>query len=237
VLQVLTTDEFAQWFGALDEKDAEDVATVLDVIAELGPVRAPRESRESLLWYEHSSVATFQHGRSAAWVLEDWGSFREYVQKILKALESPRFVARLANLPSKEAALVFESIQSLKRSIDPLKRWTLQSHPNAPRGMGDRGEDPRSETRRLYFAALEAAGFSAIDVPAHSLALREVSRRLPTPAFRVLYGVNVENETALVVLGEWLDRSFYGDSVKRAEKTWKQFLDGNLPLVAQAPSR
>jgi hypothetical protein len=43
-----------------------------------------------------------------------------------------------------------------------------------------------------------------------------------------LYGVHVEQKTALFVLGEWLDRSFYGDSVRRAERMWKQFLDGQL---------
>jgi len=40
--------------------------------------------------------------------------------------------------------------------------------------------------------------------------------------------VHVERNIALFVLGEWLDRSFYGDSVRRAERSWKQFLDGDL---------
>ena len=51
---------------------------------------------------------------------------------------------------------------------------------------------------------------------------------MPAPAFRLLYGVDVERKTALIVLGEWLDRSFYGDSVRRAELMWKQYLEGRL---------
>ncbi len=89
----------------------------------------------------------------------------------------------------------------------------------------------------MYFAALEAAGFELTDVPAHSLALREMSRRLPAPGFRVLYGVSSERETALFVLGERLDRSFYGDSVRRAESMWKQFLDGTLRATEPAQLR
>ena len=58
-------------------------------------------------------------------------------------------------------------------------------------------------------------GFVVKDVPAHSLALREISQRVRTP-FRLLYGVHAERETALIVLGEHLDRSFYGDGVRRA---------------------
>ena len=35
-------------------------------------------------------------------------------------------------------------------------------------------------------------------------------------------------DRALVAVGEFLDREFYGDSVRRAERMWKEFLDGDL---------
>jgi hypothetical protein len=60
---------------------------------------------------------------------------------------------------------------------------------------------------------------------------------VPAPAFRLLYGVHAERETALFVLGEWLDRNFYGDSVRRAERMWKSFLDGELRAVEPAQLR
>jgi len=55
--------------------------------------------------------------------------------------------------------------------------------------------------------------------------------------FRFIHWRFVKRETALFVLGEWLDRSFYGDSVRRAEQMWKQFLDGQLHATGPAPLR
>jgi hypothetical protein len=231
MLQLLTTDVFAIWFEALDDKAAEDVATALDVVERLGLEKAPPESRESLLWYEHPSVSRFDAAkRSFAWDLEAWGSFHDYAKQVLAKLESPRFVSRLVRLGPKEAARVLDSIKGIKRASDPRLRWPLKLVGGELRGAaGNAGaDDAYAEVRRMYFEALEAAGFKVEDCPAHSRALRELSHRAPGPAFRLLYGVDVERETALFVLGEWLNRSFYGDSVRRAERMWKAFLDGDL---------
>jgi hypothetical protein len=236
VLQLLTTDDFAAWFSALDDATAEDVAIALEVVAELGPDRAPPESRESLLWYEHPSVARFD-GHPIAWHLEAWGSFRDYARRILAQLEAPRFESRLTRLGPAEANRVLDAVKAIRRASDPRLRWglTLLGPSSMPTREG--ADDARAEVRRHYFDALEAAGFAIADVPAHSLALREIARRSPTPAFRLLYGVQSTRETALVVLGERLDRAFYGDSVRRAESTWKQFLAGELPAVQPAELR
>jgi hypothetical protein len=238
MLQLLTTDAFAEWFAALDDKPAEDVATALDVIEQLGPAQAPPGSRESLLWYEHPSVSRFEASGSFAWDLEAWGCFRDYAKLVLEKLESPRFASRLARLGTKEAALVLKCIREIKRATDPRLRWALKLAAD-PFGLAAsaRPEDACAGLRRLYFEALEAAGFMVADVPAHSLALREFSRRVPAPAFRLLYGVDVKRETALFALGEWLDRSFYGDSVRRAERMWQAFLVGQLRAVAPAQLR
>ena len=242
MLKLLTTDAFAAWFSALDDKTAEDVATSLDVVEQLGTGKAAPGSRESLLWYEHPSVSRFVSPfvspRSLAWDLEAWGCFHDYAKQILAKLESPRFSARLSRLGAKEAAAVLRHVREIKGATDPRLRWTLKASrgtivPTTP----ERAEDACAELRRLYFEALEAAGFKVEDVPAHSLALRELSRRVPAPAFRLLYGVHAERETALFVLGEWLDRSFYGDSVRRAERMWKAFLDGDLRALEPAQLR
>jgi hypothetical protein len=239
MLKMLTSDPFAEWFAALDDQAAEDVATALDVIEQLGPAQAPPGSRESLLWYEHPSpiVSRFHLEGSPAWDIEAWGCFRDYAKQVLGQLESARFAARLSRLGPQQAATVLGAIRQIKRAADPRLRWTLKLAGD-PFGVAAKvlPESACTEVRRLYFEALQAAGFEIADVPAHSLALREFSRRVPAPAFRLLYGVDVERETALVVLGEWLDRSFYGDSVRRAERLWKQFVDGHL-AVQPAPAR
>jgi hypothetical protein len=222
VLKVLVSSDFAAWFAALDDATAEDVATALDVIEQLGPERAAPGSRESLLWYEHPIAARFEREGPLAWELERWGAFRDYVRQILTRLEAERFAKRVTRLAPKEAAVVLDAVKRIKRLADPRTRWTL-----AARGLGVLGlDDANDEVRRMYFAALDAAGFEVTDVPAHSLALRELAKRLPAPGFRVLYGVDVARETALVAAGERLERQFYGDTVRRAERTWSAFMAG-----------
>ncbi len=256
MLELVTTEVFAEWFAALGDGAAEDVATALEVIAELGPEKAPPGSREALLWFEHPNVTRFGSTRlagaaqfgpgalggalvledSLSWDLEAWGGFRDYATQILKRLESPRFTARVGRLGTREAATVMQAIRGIRRATDPRLRWALKLAGD-PGGLAARvrPENSCAEVRALYFEALEAAGFAVTDAPVHSRALREFSRRAPGPAFRLLYGVEVERKTALVVLGEWLDRSYYGDSVKRAERLWREFLQGELgeiePLV------
>jgi hypothetical protein len=229
MLQLLTTEEFAGWFGKLDDKVAEEVATALDVVERLGPERAAPGSRELLLWYEHPVAARFKELDWLSWSLEAWGCFRDYAERVLHQLESHRFTSRVSSLKPEDAARVFDSIKHIKGLTDPRLRWTLVAKGMAhARKGGDPLEDPCAELRRLYLAALGAAGFEVTDVPAHSSALREFAKRLPAPGFRLLYGVHAVRGVALIVLGEALDRSFYGDSVRRAEKAWKQFLEGEL---------
>jgi hypothetical protein len=236
VLRVLTTDEFAEWFTTLDDPTAESVATAVEVVEQLGPQRAPPASRESLLWYEHPSVSSFEVLGSLSWELDAWGAFCEYARKVLVQLESKRFVSRLGSLAPADAETVLRSVRRIRRVSDRRARWAFKLRA-PPLASGGRAEDAREEVRRLYFAALEAAGFSVADVPPHSLALRELSQRLPPAGFRLLYGVQAERETALFVLGEPLGRTFYGHSVRRAEALWKQFLDGNLRDVEPAQLR
>ena len=74
-------------------------------------------------------------------------------------------------------------------------------------------------------------------MPQHSSALREISLRATPPGLRLLYGIDEPKNRGLVVLGEWLDRSFYGDSVRRAEALWGQFLEGHPVSTQPAGAR
>jgi hypothetical protein len=94
-----------------------------------------------------------------------------------------------------------------------------------------------TEVRQSYFAALASAGFALTDVPPHSPALREITLRSSRSGLRLLYGLDAQCNRGLVVLGEWLDRSFYGDSVRRAEHLWRRFLDGHLIVTQPARSQ
>ena len=222
MLELLVSDEFADWFAGLDQATAEDVATALEIIERLGPRQAAPGSSEWLLWYEHRLSAEF------SLVMSDWGAFRDEVLAMIEHLESPRFAARLRGLGSREAATVATAMNKIK-SFSGARR----------RGLATRGPQGGllAEIRQWYRAALEAVGLDPVSFPVHSSALRELDLRARAPGVRLLYGVDAERDIAVVVLGEWLDRDFYGDSVRLAERLWKQFLQGNLRARERAPLR
>ena len=247
MLELLTTDAFATWFAALPVAPAEDVAATLEVVVQLGTRTEAPGSSEWLLWYEHPSLS--QH--LGAWASapravppelvkfsQDWGHFNSYARRVIKHLESKEFSARLARLTPEAAANVAAAVQRLRRIptaralavSDALLRRVRS--PSAAASEALVRLPDVSEIREAYFAALAAAGFEVADTPDHSAALREISLRGVAPGLRLLYGLDVPRNRGLVVLGEWLDRSFYGDSVRHAEAVWREFLEGR-PLPTQ----
>ncbi len=252
MLELLTTDGFAAWFSALAAGPAEDVAATLEVIVQLGTRAEAPGSSEWLLWYEHPSVS----GRPLRDLSErlapeivkfshDWGHFNGYVRRIVKHLESTQFVARLSRLSPADAATVTEAVKRIRR-LAKTRLLSLSDLQTRGRVSPFHSPSPStaaalarvvdvSEVRECYFAALAAAGIDAVDVPAHTAALREITLRSTPPGLRLLYGIDEPKARGLVVLGEWLDRSFYGDSVRRAEAQWAQFREGR-PLATQAVS-
>jgi len=255
VLDLLTTDEFAAWFTALDSGAAEEVAATLEVIAQLGAGAEAPGSSEWLTWYEHPSVrSAFARlwpqpplQAAVARFISEWGVFNGYARRVVKHLESPEFVARLGRLEPTDAAAVERAVARIRKATTSRilalsefrrRRPTLGVHPPTPKDAAALARfADLSEIRESYFAALKAAGFAVVDVPAHSPALREIAVRSRGLGFRLLYGIDTRCKRGLVVLGEWLDRSFYGDSVRRAEDVWRQFLEGDLQATQPARSR
>jgi hypothetical protein len=259
VLPLLTTDEFAQWFSAQSDRVAEDVAATLEVIARLGVEKEAPGSTEWLTWYEHPSLSEHLglHARLKPiddpafthW-LHTWGVFNGYARRVVQHLESAPFRARLVALPAADVAAVMAAITLVKkattRRVLAMSEYMLRHRvslglrtltPEQQAGLSRLVE--LDEIRAAYLQALAAAGFEVVDVPAHTRALREIALRapaLPVPALRLLYGIDEPGERALVVLGEAMDRTrgFYGDSVRRAEQLWKQFLDGDTRATRPA---
>jgi hypothetical protein len=253
MLDLLTTDGFAAWFSGLAEGPAEDVAATLEVIAQLGARTEAPGSSDLLLWYEHPSLAsrrlpdTFERlTPEIVKFSQEYGRFNGYVRRVVKHLESPPFVARLSRLSPADAAAVADAVGRIRRlattrvlSLSDLYASGRLSplRPPSPSAAAAFGRIvDTSEVRACYFAALAAAGFDVADVPPQTAALREIALRSTAPGLRVLYGIDEAKNRGLVVLGEWLDRSYYGDSVRRAEALWAQFLDGR-PLATQAVER
>jgi hypothetical protein len=173
-------------------------------------------------------------------VMQEWGQFNGYVKRVVRHLESPAFVARLTGLSPADAAAVDAAVKRLRRlattralavSESVVKR--MHSPTAATTAAFARLADV-SEVREVYFAALAAAGFEVADLPQPSSALREISLRSTAPGLRLLYGLDGPKNRGLVVVGEWLDRSFYGDAVRHAEAVWRQFLEGRPPSTRAA---
>jgi hypothetical protein len=269
VLQILTTNEFATWFGALeDDALAEEVGTALEVIEQLGPGRPAPGSSESLLWYEHpiatgfdvddppkagvaprsgnldvayARVLELRNGGAGvlptafAWHMDSWGAFRTYTRRVLRHLESAKFIERVAALAKNEADIVLEALRQIRRTARAQWNWRTYASVLRIEDALRIAEEQCAEVRRLYLDALEAAGFERTDIAPHTVALRELTRRFPSPGFRLLYGVDTATETALVAVGERLTRSFYGDSVRLAERLWNRYLAGDLRTSPDRP--
>jgi hypothetical protein len=244
VVDVRTSDDFAQWFARLDDATAEDVATMIEVITELGPEREAPGSSDLLTWYEHPSLsAILPDHAEAPWAgdptfllfVHEWGAFQAYAKRIVKHLESPPFGARLREIDAVAARAVADAVARIRATVtrrslavsDLAVRRRLGSHPlsAAEQARLARYSDI-GEIREGYFEALRAAGFELPEEGAMSPALREIARRSPLPGLRLLYGIDAPRGRALVVVGERFDRSFYGDSVRRAEERWRAFLEG-----------
>lgn len=226
VLELLVSDEFAGWFAGLDQATAEDVATALEIIERLGPRQPAPGSSEWLLWYEHRLAPEY------SLVMSQWAVFRDEVRAMIEHLESPRFATRLRGLGPHDAATVATAMKKIK-SFSGAGRRVLATGTSPPAGHGGL----LAEIRQWYRAALEAVGLEPVPLPVHSSALRELDLRARAPGVRLLYGVDTERDVAVVVLGEWLDHDFYGDSVRLAERLWRQFLQGHLPARERAALR
>jgi hypothetical protein len=249
MFELLTTDVFAEWFSAIDDAAAEDVAATVDVIAQLGANTEAPGSSEWLLWYEHPSMSgrarsvppehreRFEAGVRAA---NQWGAFLGYVRRALKHLESAQFVERVGHLTPDDAAKVSDAIRRIRAALKSrqlaMSQLVVRLH-QPPEGPAFQRLIDLTDVRHWYFAALAAAGFTVEDVPAHSPALREIALRTRGPGLRLLYGIDAPRARGLVVFGEWLDRSFYGDSVRRAEQLWQQFLGGTLAQTRPSAPR
>jgi hypothetical protein len=263
-VELLTSDEFARWFAAQEERRAADVATTLEVIAQLGVEKEAPGSTDWVTWYEHPlaprirdrgrlHIATADGSYLAHTVpatlkrlVDEWGVFVGYSKRVIKQLESKAFVARLAVLAPHDAQALNDAVARIKKTV--TRRTLAFAEIQMKRHLTLREPTPATvreierlldldEIRSAYLAALAAAGFEMVDVPAHSQSLREIAVRAPEPGFRLLYGIDVPKCRGFVAIGEALDRSFYGDSVRRAERLWEAFLRADRTDVegADAP--
>jgi hypothetical protein len=66
-------------------------------------------------------------------------------------------------------------------------------------------------------------GLEMDDLADSSSGLRELTINATKPRLRVIYGIDVPRKQIVVLLGEALARSYYGDSVRLAEQRWNEY--------------
>jgi hypothetical protein len=224
VLTVVTTEDFAAWFRDLGDRDAEEVATGIELIEALGPERAPPASSDLLLWYHSSSG----RGDLDRYYGPDMIEYAQQARRVLTHLSSEPAQRRLTEVSAERAARVAVRMALIG---ERTRRWR--------HGLGGESNRSRLELMDDYRAVLEALALSEPKREAPQQTLRELSFSHCEPGMRVLYGVDASNGRALLILGEVLDRRAYGPSVRRALSVWRQFLatDAEQSVVATGSSR
>jgi len=220
--EITVTREFESWFKALESNAAEQIATALEVLESAGPALDPIKASRYLLWYDGMTGAPID----AAWAQrlimlhETAESARQltlWQKEAVRCLESPAFLARMAKLDRSTAHRTFESIERMRQRIHAGKlHINLLAAAKAPAVVNE-------SVKRALTEVLDLAGVDADAVVDSSSGLREMTLEDGTPYVRLIYGIDFPKKRILVILGEPLDRAFYGDSVRFAERKWREY--------------
>lgn len=221
MLKLLATDEFADWFRTLPDSDAEDVATALEVLGRLDGEDSAGLSSDLLLWYQYlpGEIQPTQGSGAFNWS-DDYLRVVARIGRVLGHLQSSTVRTKLTQLPMEQASVVRSAIGRIKTQT----RWH--------RLVAIARDESEASTvlvgvQRDYCAALEALGLQEPSEPVQCNSLRQLDLTERAPGMRILYGVNSPKHTALIVLGEHLDRRAYGPSVRRALSIWQRFAAGS----------
>jgi hypothetical protein len=233
--EITVTQEFEGWFKSLEPDTAEHVATALEVLESAGPALDPVKASRYLLWYDGVGRGVGRSGWTERFLrLRATADFAHHLalwqKEVVRSLESPAFLARLARLDGASARRTLSAIESVKNRIRANKlQIQFLGNPKVP---SPPSPSPDSVKRGL-FEVLATAGVEPTEVADTSSGLREMTLTEPTPSARVIYGIDVPGKRILVILGEPLDRSFYGDSVRLAERKWREYYE----LTTAQPQR
>ncbi len=241
MLLITVSDEFSRFFEALPDADAEHVAAALDLVAEAGSTLGPDRARRLLLWYDGTRApcraylprmaagasATMRRtalgGAPLDWLeqrVEDLEAYRIWQSEALRCLSSQPFSERLRELDPRAAVGVLESVQALRERLSAA----VQVLPWARHGASFDARHSTDALRGAFEEVMRAVGLDSKCLPGASGGLRELTLRETTPALRILYGLCPNRPRAHVLLADRLDHAYYGNSVRRAEQSYSQWL-------------
>ena len=218
MFQVVPEPEFAAWFESLPEPLAEEVATAIDLAANVGGLIAPERLSRLLLWFD--STGSGSGPELGVPGLEYVHQYLMWHQEARLCLESAVFRERLERLDPKTAAQALNEVERLKHQLHAtrvasnLTPWVPGSPASATEATGLRGR---------FLKLLGLMGLEPQVVLGSSSGLRELCIDNLQPQLRVLFGLDFEGKRLLAISGEPLNRRYYGDSVRHAEQRWQQY--------------
>jgi hypothetical protein len=230
MFQVIPEPAFEAWYEELPEPLAEEVATAIDLVASSSELVAPERLSRSLLWFDGTSGlpnafsdSRYERRTLSALPVTLACSYVAWHHEVLLCLESPAFEQRLAALDAGRAALALRQVERLRRKLHAARvssSYGLRAA--APSAAG--GADALG-LRRAFLDLLGQLGLDPELVLSSGSGLRELCIDNVSPGLRVLFGLDFPRRRLLAILGESLDRRYYGDSVRLAETRWQRYCD------------
>jgi hypothetical protein len=258
VYEITVTPEFEAWFGSLRGEAAERVAAELNVLERAGPGRDLVHASRLLLWFDgtESAVASELGEGAQAFALQlrmlaaRLVELKQRQQGALCCLESPTFLARFLNLDAEHAQEAHASIERLRAAVrTAVVQLTFAANPwsqarflasAAQQDPARAGATPwnvamdpslSGAVQRALCDVLARVGLAPEDVTDTESGLRELTISDAAPPMRLIYAIDVPQRRILAILGEALDRAYYGDSVQLAERRWREYCRESLAVA------
>jgi hypothetical protein len=243
MFEISVTREFEDWYQALGAESAEKIAAELNVLERLGPELDAERASPLLLWFdglrEGEPLSASGLGESG-WELSH---LLRRQHEALRCLETPNFLARFLKLEPRQARRGHELIDDLRASVRAAQLQLALSRRQAPLAIvlaasraplpPGEGGWPGEGVQAALLEVLSLVGLRLQDVADRSSGLRELTVASLAPAHRLLYAIDAPRRRILAILGEALDRAYYGDSVRLAERRWRDYCR-TLPVSSEA---
>jgi len=219
MLEVIVSDEFAEWFEAASESEAESVSAALRLVGAAGLELAPEQSRRMLLWYDGRSGCT-QPLESIWRSVEGAEMYWAWRSEVLRCLDSERFAERLAELPPEQAAKALTAVHSLQQALHGARHaigWRASLSSTDARGSN-------TSLKAAFEKVMLLAGLDPAAVLAGASGLYELIVSDVSPALRILYALDLPTQRVIALVVDRLDHAFHGDAVRQAERLLADYM-------------
>jgi hypothetical protein len=263
MFEVLASDRFEEWFAALSEAEAEEVSLAIDVAAELAPALDPVRARRALLWFDGGPLpggafVRARHGLELAQLKELvlTGLESEEFRRRLGGLEGRAASEALAAVERVQRLLTgrrwLEALGGMAEhsaiALDPAEAWLLEliGSERASERARVRAGMARAAARQplparplpdpVYLALLESlrqVGLGPRSLEPTESGLCELGVEARGAALRIIYGMDLPRSRLIAIAGDRLDRRYYGDSVRFAERYFRDYLARGDDLSAE----